>query len=72
MNEPNKREPYVCPKCGAVDFDCTDYEWDSDCLRQRYSCNECETQWDEYFALEWTGYAYKGVDYDQKGEVMPL
>lgn len=71
MNEPNKREPYVCPKCRGDDFECVDYEWDGEHMRQEYVCNKCEAQWDEYFALEWTGYAYKGVDYDGKGEVMP-
>ena len=45
MNEPNKREPYVCHECGAV--------------------------WDEYHELTYRGYAHKGVDYDENGNIMP-
>lgn len=71
MNKPNKTKPYVCPKCGSDDIECLDYEWDDAHIRQEYVCHECEAQWDEYFALEWTGYACEGVDYDEKGEVMP-
>jgi transposase-like protein len=72
MNEPNKREPYVCPQCEGDNVECTDYEWDGECMRQEFVCHKCKAQWNEYFTLKWAGYAYKGVDYDEKGEVMPL
>lgn len=71
MNEPNKREPYICPKCGGENCDCTDYEWDSESLHQQYVCQDCGEVWDEYHELIYRGYACKDVDYDEKGEVIP-
>lgn len=65
-----KITPYECPKCHSdMDLECYDYEWDEEYLRQGYACGKCGAQWDEYFRLEWRGYACEGIDYDEKGEV---
>ena len=65
-----KTTPYVCPVCKGEDCECTDYEWDSESLRQQYVCHDCEAVWDEYHELIYRGYAHKGVDYDENGEEM--
>ena len=65
-----KKEVYVCPKCGGEDNECIDYEWDSDTIRQRYMCHNCEAVWDEYHELTYRGYAHNGIDYDENGNVM--
>ena len=65
-----KKEVYVCPKCGGNDCECTDYEWNSESLRQQYVCHDCEAVWDEYHELTYRGYAYEGVDYDENGNEM--
>ena len=65
-----KTEPYVCPVCKGEDADCFDYEWDSECIRQRYNCNVCGAVWDEYHELTYRGYAHKHIDYDENGNEM--
>ena len=65
-----KTTPYVCPVCKGENNECTDYEWDSESIRQQYICPDCGATWDEYHELTYRGYAHNGVDYDENGEKM--
>ena len=65
-----KKEAYVCPVCKGEDCECTDYEWDSESIRQEYSCHDCGAVWDEFHELTYRGYALNGVDYDENGNKM--
>lgn len=65
-----KAQEYICPVCQGEDNECTDYEWDSESIRQRYVCHYCGAEWDEYHELTYRGYAYKGTDYDENGNEM--
>ena len=67
-----KKEEYVCPNCKGENNECTDYEWDSESIRQEYVCHDCGAVWNEYHELTYRGYAFKGVDYDENGNEMEL
>lgn len=66
-----KRTPYLCPKCGeAEDIEIIDDEYDDTSMRIECICEKCNAAWSEYFALEYTGYAHKGIDYNADGTKM--
>lgn len=66
-----KTQPYNCPQCGNQDsIECYQTIRDDDVLQEFYKCNNCQSQWLEYFGLEWDGYTYNKMDYDENGKPM--
>lgn len=71
MNVIKKIQPYNCPQCGNRDsIECYDTIRDDEVLQEFYKCNNCQNQWLEHFGLEWDGYTYNKMDYDENGEPM--
>ena len=66
-----KTTAYLCPECGEdIDLDTTDTEFDDSSLSCKMYCEKCGATWREYFELHYTGYAYKGIDYEADGKEM--
>ena len=67
-----KTKSCICPKCRGNSFAIEDYDFDGESIRETVQCQDCGAMWDEYHTLIYRGYAYRGVDYDENGEIMPL
>jgi transcriptional regulator NrdR family protein len=65
-----KNQEVRCPKCGSYATDLYDRDFDGETMREERYCTECDAEWDEFFKVEYTGYACKGVDYDKDGDEM--
>lgn len=64
----DKRECYVCPKCGSYYTGIADYEMDVDCLSLEVECQTCGEAWWEYATLTYDGCSYNGHMYDKDGK----
>lgn len=64
-----KTMEWTCPQCGE-DVYLTERECSVEDMLANIavSCDVCGAKWNEYFSLSYTGYAYKNIDYDHKGE----
>ena len=63
-----KNTEYLCPECGEdIDLETMDTDFDDGALSCKMCCEKCGATWREYYVLHYTGYAYKGVNYDEKG-----
>lgn len=66
-----KTEEWICPVCGEsiylTERGCEVVDMVADIA---VSCDVCGAKWNEYFSLQYKGYAHKGIDYDADGEEM--
>lgn len=64
-----KTTEYLCPECGEdIDIETVDTEIDESSLSCAMYCTKCGATWHEHFDLRYSGYAYKGIDYEADGE----
>ena len=62
-----KTEMFECPHCGSFNSTLDDYEIDEDGVFLEQSCLDCGTSWREHGTITFTGFHYKGKNYDQDG-----
>lgn len=65
-----KNQEVRCPQCGLCATDVSNRDLDGELMKEECYCTQCGAEWDEFFKVEYTGYAYKGIDYDADGKEM--
>lgn len=60
-----------CPKCGSHNTDYEDCDGENmEDILSYMKCNDCGAEWTDHYYATYSGYTYKGKEYDEYGELL--